>query len=72
MTSTIEHNERKPITLRTLARMARLEEPFACLTCYDATTARHAFGYEPGWGLPPAVGPSTLRVEASEATTQWE
>ncbi|MCA9310467.1 MAG: 3-methyl-2-oxobutanoate hydroxymethyltransferase [Phycisphaerales bacterium] len=40
MTSTIEHNEQKPITLRTLARMARLEEPFACLTCYDATTAR--------------------------------
>ena len=22
---------------------------------YDATTARHAFGYEPGWGLPPAA-----------------
>jgi 3-methyl-2-oxobutanoate hydroxymethyltransferase len=31
---------RKPVTLRTLRRMARDGEPFACLTCYDATTAR--------------------------------
>lgn len=29
-----------PITIRTLRRMARAGEPFACLTCYDATTAR--------------------------------
>lgn len=28
------------ITLSTLARMAQRREPFACLTCYDATTAR--------------------------------
>lgn len=28
------------VTLRTLRRMAREAEPFACLTCYDATTAR--------------------------------
>ena len=28
------------VTLQTLARMARAGEPFACLTCYDATTAR--------------------------------
>ncbi|HRJ50803.1 MAG TPA: 3-methyl-2-oxobutanoate hydroxymethyltransferase, partial [Phycisphaerales bacterium] len=27
-------------TLRTLRRMAERDEPFACLTCYDATTAR--------------------------------
>ncbi len=27
-------------TLRTLQKMAREAEPFACLTCYDATTAR--------------------------------
>lgn len=34
--------ERKPgpVTLRTLQRMARAGQPFACLTCYDATTAR--------------------------------
>lgn len=30
----------EPITLRTLRRMARRGEPFACLTCYDASTAR--------------------------------
>ncbi len=29
-----------PITLRTLRKMARDGQPFACLTCYDATTAR--------------------------------
>lgn len=28
------------VTLRTLARMAHAGEPFACLTCYDASTAR--------------------------------
>ena len=28
------------VTLQTLARMARAAEPFACLTCYDATTAK--------------------------------
>lgn len=31
---------RKAVTLRTIARMAQRGEPFACLTCYDATTAR--------------------------------
>jgi len=30
----------EPITLKTLRRMAKLGEPFACLTCYDATSAR--------------------------------
>ena len=30
----------KPITLRTLRRMVDAGEPFACLTAYDATTAR--------------------------------
>lgn len=29
-----------PVTLKTLRRMAKAGEPFACLTCYDATTAR--------------------------------
>lgn len=29
------------ITLQTLTRMAAEGTPFACLTCYDATTARH-------------------------------
>ncbi|TVQ61288.1 MAG: 3-methyl-2-oxobutanoate hydroxymethyltransferase [Phycisphaerales bacterium] len=28
------------MTIRTLRRMAQRGEPFACLTCYDATTAR--------------------------------
>jgi len=28
------------VTLRTLQKMARDAEPFASLTCYDATTAR--------------------------------
>ena len=28
------------VTLATLAKMAQAGEPFACLTCYDATTAR--------------------------------
>src|SRR5690606_21777221 len=31
---------RRPVTLRTIRKMARQGEPFACLTCYDATTAR--------------------------------
>src|SRR3954464_15631731 len=30
----------EPVTLRTLQRMAGAGEPFAALTCYDATTAR--------------------------------
>jgi len=30
----------EPVTLRTLQRMAEAGEPFAALTCYDATTAR--------------------------------
>lgn len=29
-----------PVTLKTLRRMAQRGTPFACLTCYDATTAR--------------------------------
>ena len=29
-----------PVTLRTLRAMCRESKPFACLTCYDATTAR--------------------------------
>jgi 3-methyl-2-oxobutanoate hydroxymethyltransferase len=32
---------RAPVTLRTLARMAERGEAFACLTAYDATTARY-------------------------------
>ncbi len=31
----------QPITLTALRRMAAAGEPIACLTCYDATTARH-------------------------------
>jgi len=31
---------RRPINLRTIRKMADKGEPFACLTCYDATTAR--------------------------------
>jgi 3-methyl-2-oxobutanoate hydroxymethyltransferase len=30
----------KPVTLRTIAKMAQAGEKFACLTCYDFTTAR--------------------------------
>lgn len=30
----------KPVTLRSIAKMARSGEKFACLTCYDFTTAR--------------------------------
>lgn len=33
-------HDRSPVTLRTLRKMAREASPFACLTCYDATTAR--------------------------------
>ncbi|MFZ4575172.1 MAG: 3-methyl-2-oxobutanoate hydroxymethyltransferase [Phycisphaerales bacterium] len=33
-------NPAQPVTLRTLFRMAKDRTPFACLTCYDATTAR--------------------------------
>lgn len=32
--------QRGPITLRTIRRMVREGRPFACLTCYDAATAR--------------------------------
>lgn len=43
-TSSADSNEakspRQPVTLRSLARAARQGERFACLTCYDATTAR--------------------------------
>ena len=31
---------RKPVTMRTLLRFVERGEKFACLTCYDATTAR--------------------------------
>ena len=31
----------KPVTLRTLQRISAANERFACLTAYDATTARH-------------------------------
>lgn len=40
MGSIIERGSRKPITLATLGAMAARGEPFACLTCYDASTAR--------------------------------
>ena len=30
----------KPVTLRTIRRFAAEDRKFACLTCYDATTAR--------------------------------
>ncbi len=33
-------DQREAVTLRTLSAMAQAGEPFACLTCYDATTAR--------------------------------
>lgn len=36
----IPHEERPRVTLRTLNTMAKRGEPFACLACYDATTAR--------------------------------
>ncbi len=31
---------RDPVTIRTIRRLVRDGEPFACLTCYDASTAR--------------------------------
>jgi 3-methyl-2-oxobutanoate hydroxymethyltransferase len=34
----VEHVE--PVTIRTIREMVARSEPFACLTCYDATTAR--------------------------------
>lgn len=33
-------NAASPVTLKTLARMAAESKPFACLTCYDASSAR--------------------------------
>ncbi|MCW5757400.1 MAG: 3-methyl-2-oxobutanoate hydroxymethyltransferase [Phycisphaeraceae bacterium] len=38
--SIIEGASRKPVTLATLGAMAARGEAFACLTCYDASTAR--------------------------------
>ncbi|MGD1916429.1 MAG: 3-methyl-2-oxobutanoate hydroxymethyltransferase [Phycisphaerales bacterium] len=38
--SIIEGGSRKPTTLASLAGMAQRGEAFACLTCYDAATAR--------------------------------
>lgn len=38
--SNAEPAQRQPVTLKTLRRMASRSEPFACLACYDATTAR--------------------------------
>ena len=35
-----EPSIREPVTLKTLRAMTRRQEPFACLACYDATTAR--------------------------------
>ncbi len=31
---------RRPVTLKTIRKMVERDQPFACLTCYDATTAR--------------------------------
>jgi 3-methyl-2-oxobutanoate hydroxymethyltransferase len=36
----VSHAKGEPVTIRTIRRMVRDGEPFACLTCYDATTAR--------------------------------
>lgn len=36
----MEPDPKAPVTLKTIRRMVRDGEPFACLTCYDATTAR--------------------------------
>src|SRR5205085_3811353 len=33
-------NPAPPVTIKTIRKMAREGRPFACLTCYDATTAR--------------------------------
>lgn len=35
------HDAQKPVTIRTLQKMAAEDEPIPMLTCYDATTARH-------------------------------
>lgn len=40
MIHTVNTPATPPITLRTIRSMAREGRPFACLTCYDATTAR--------------------------------
>ncbi len=32
---------RKPVTLKTIMQMARRGDPFACLACYDATSAHY-------------------------------
>jgi 3-methyl-2-oxobutanoate hydroxymethyltransferase len=40
MTDANTAQKRPPVTLKTLRRMATEGTPFACLTCYDATTAR--------------------------------
>jgi len=40
VSSIIEGGARKPTTLASLGAMARRGEAFACLTCYDASTAR--------------------------------
>ncbi len=39
-TTTSDNSSREPVTIRSLARMAKRGEPFACLTCYDYTTAK--------------------------------
>jgi 3-methyl-2-oxobutanoate hydroxymethyltransferase len=36
----VSDTTRDPVTIRTIRRLVRDGEPFACLTCYDATTAR--------------------------------
>ena len=36
----VEPNMAEPVTLKTLKQMTRRGEAFACLACYDATTAR--------------------------------
>jgi 3-methyl-2-oxobutanoate hydroxymethyltransferase len=40
MSSPAPSPDRPAVTLKSLARMAAAGQPFACLTCYDATTAR--------------------------------
>lgn len=40
VSSTSEAHPAEPVTLKTLKRMKRKAEPFACLACYDATSAR--------------------------------
>ena len=56
----------KPTTLRDLARMSRQGEKFACLTCYDATTAR----WLAGAGVPVLlVGDTAAEVILGHAST---